>query len=382
MPILDGGSSVTVNWKFQAGGAVRSSTCHDGHNRVFFGSDDYNVYSVAEDSGEKLWEYATKGEVRSHCQVEAAADWDEIPTVYIGSDDGAVYGLLTESGEEKLSPFQTGAMVRNAPTVRMHVAINGTTLFTGDEDGTIHGWDVRANTERYNVPSLAQNNAAPLTPTYAFCGVVFAFKDGTIRNLSPHQFPGYEHDERDEICNGRDPIQWEFDTGSPIVAEPLTISDSFPRDIVAITENGNVFSVTLAGFTGRGGGEQRWTSAVGSDGAVYHAPMALSNDWTQLFICSSLGEVTALDAMTGTTNWKVTLPNTSCMHGGAAIDANEQIYMPTTTGIFTLSPTDGEILWEFNTDSAVTTSPSMTESGDLVFGTEAGEIFSITVKPN
>jgi outer membrane protein assembly factor BamB len=384
IPVLDASREVTVNWKFQANGAIHSSACHDGDNRLFVGSDDYSVYGVDESTGAKLWEYETKGEVHSSCQLEAGLDWDGIPTVYIGSDDGAMYALHASSGEEKLTPYQTGAPLRASTAVRMHVALNGTTAFIGDEEGTIHGWNARDGSERYRVPSLSASNAAPLTPTYAYCGIVFAFRDGTLRNLSPHHFPGYEPDDRDESCAGRPPIQWEFDTGRPIVAEPMTLKSvggGLPSGIATVTADGHVFAITLASFSGVGGGDQRFTTFVGGgDGEFFRAPMSMSADYTTLFICSSLGVVTALDNMTGELMWKVALPGASCMHGGAAIDGNKQIFMPTSQGIFVLSPSNGDILWQFPTSSAVTNSPSITEAGDLIFGTEAGELFSITVQ--
>jgi hypothetical protein len=85
IPELTKTSAVAVRWRFQSGAAIRSSPCMNGLNQVFFGSDDFNVYSLDEATGEQLWAYETKGEVRSSCQVEGIGSG--ISTVYIRSDD-------------------------------------------------------------------------------------------------------------------------------------------------------------------------------------------------------------------------------------------------------------------------------------------------------
>jgi outer membrane protein assembly factor BamB len=265
--------------------------------------------------------------------------------------------------------------------VRDHVAISGTTLFVGDSDGTIHGWDIRGDTLRYTVPNLSQNNAEPLTATYGYCSVIFGFRDGTIRNLNPHQLPGYDHDERDRVCQFHPALQWTYDVGGPMVVEPITISNPLPTSIIAISEAGHLHSISLARFLPIGGGEQKWTQFIGGNDAVFHSPLTLSLDWKTIYACSSLGEITSINSATGDVLWTSTLP-AGCGHGGAVLDGNGQLFVPTSGGIFAVQSEDGSVLWEFKTDSAVSNSPSITESGELVFGTAAGELFSITVVPN
>lgn len=79
-----------LQWRYQTGGAVRSSPIvADG--LVYFGSDDWNVYALDAITGLEVWRFRTRGAVRSSPRVDNGI-------VYIGSDDGYVYALDATTG--------------------------------------------------------------------------------------------------------------------------------------------------------------------------------------------------------------------------------------------------------------------------------------------
>ncbi|MFC1921201.1 PQQ-binding-like beta-propeller repeat protein [Chloroflexota bacterium] len=75
----------SVRWKFETGGAVRSSPVMTG-SAVVVGSEDGMVYAVDAATGEKLWDFATGDKITSS---PAVADG----VIYIGSYDGNMYAI-------------------------------------------------------------------------------------------------------------------------------------------------------------------------------------------------------------------------------------------------------------------------------------------------
>lgn len=85
-----GPTTLSLLWNFTTGGAVGSSpTIADG--RVFFGSQDKNVYSLDSQNGSFIWKFPTNSRIQSSPAVSNGK-------VYIGPDDGNVYCLNANDG--------------------------------------------------------------------------------------------------------------------------------------------------------------------------------------------------------------------------------------------------------------------------------------------
>jgi len=112
-------------FKYQTGNDVRS-TPSLGYGKVFFGSNDCQIYGFSQ-FGVKLWNYTTDGAVRSS---PAVADGK----VYVGSDDGHLY-VLDESGGNLLDKFYIGHPIESSP------AVDDGKVFVGSDSGDIHAFN-------------------------------------------------------------------------------------------------------------------------------------------------------------------------------------------------------------------------------------------------
>ena len=82
-----------VKWKFPTGNRIISSPVID-NKRIYFGSDDGNVYAVDAESGRQIWQHSTRGPVPSTPAVVNGV-------VYVASYDGGFYALNAETGGVK-----------------------------------------------------------------------------------------------------------------------------------------------------------------------------------------------------------------------------------------------------------------------------------------
>jgi glucose dehydrogenase len=82
-----------VRWKFATGDRIVSSPVID-NKKIYFGSDDGNVYAVDAETGRQIWKCATKGPVSSS---PAVANGIVCATSY----DGKLYALSSETGVVK-----------------------------------------------------------------------------------------------------------------------------------------------------------------------------------------------------------------------------------------------------------------------------------------
>jgi len=88
-----------VKWRFPTGNRIVSSPVID-NKKIYFGSDDGNVYAVDAENGRQIWQRSTRGPVRSTPVVVNGV-------LYVGSYDGNLYALSSETGALKWK-FPTG----------------------------------------------------------------------------------------------------------------------------------------------------------------------------------------------------------------------------------------------------------------------------------
>ena len=88
-----------VKWKFATGNRIMSSPVIE-NKRIYFGSDDGNVYAIDAETGRQIWKRSTKGPVPSTPAVAGGI-------VYITSYDGNFYAFNAETGALKWK-FATG----------------------------------------------------------------------------------------------------------------------------------------------------------------------------------------------------------------------------------------------------------------------------------
>ncbi len=135
---LDGESGRKL-WRYDAGSAVVSSPAI-GHGFVFIGTRDNRVIAVDRQTGSAVWQVPTGPDIPWEWGHEG---WDYFTSspavvgqkVLIGSGDGGVYALSALSGEQYWR-FQTGGKVRSSPAVFDDV------VYIGSADGSLYALDL------------------------------------------------------------------------------------------------------------------------------------------------------------------------------------------------------------------------------------------------
>jgi outer membrane protein assembly factor BamB len=118
-------------WQFNTRGEIRSNVCLDGEALILNGGDGL-LYKLSRKNGKVIWKFETKGEKK----YDFADYFHSTPVlynsiVYFGSGDGNVYAVDIESGTLKWQ-FLTGGIVHTTP------AIDNNKLFIGSFDGCVY----------------------------------------------------------------------------------------------------------------------------------------------------------------------------------------------------------------------------------------------------
>lgn len=174
-------------WTFKANGSIYSSAAYD-NGKVYFGSENKNVYALDSRTGNQVWAFATAGAVASTPVIydkklyvlsmdgrlyslnaengrlvwtfrtggEKRADiWDYYLSgpavkngiVYFGSSDNHVYALNSKSGK-LIWKFKTGNIVHSDPLIK------NDTVFIGSFDGGIYALDAKTGRKFWKFRSV------------------------------------------------------------------------------------------------------------------------------------------------------------------------------------------------------------------------------------
>jgi outer membrane protein assembly factor BamB len=166
-----------VKWKFATGDRIVSSPVID-NKRIYFGSDDGNVYAVDAETGRQIWKCATKGPVPSS---PAVADGIVYATSYDGklyalnSETGAVKWKFATAGERRFEAKGLDGMQPKNQTIAdpfdiflsSPVAVKNTVYF-GSGDGNVYALDAATGEQRWKFKTSDVVHASP------------AFADGVL----------------------------------------------------------------------------------------------------------------------------------------------------------------------------------------------------------
>jgi outer membrane protein assembly factor BamB len=281
--------SGTLRWRFKTGSRVASSPAvSDG--LVYFGSYDGNFYALHASSGKLAWKFKTGGERRfegTHLHgslpapevmpdpfdvyLSSPAVWHD--TVYFGSGDGNVYALNAATGA-LVWKFKTGDVVHASP------AIDDGVVFIGSWDSYMYALDAASGKERWRFKTGDDqdiHNQVGIASSAAILDgtVYFGCRDSHL----------YALDEK----SGQK--KWAIDThGSWVIASPVVrdgkvyfaTSDSALFDEVDAKTGAVVFSVNFRGWP------------------TFSSPAVAEN---VAYVGSWAGTLTAIDLATETAIW-------------------------------------------------------------------------------
>ena len=123
-------------WQFPTAGQVRSRVCVD-QGRVFLIGGNGHLYCLDKERGTVNWEFRTEGE-RMYDQYDyfQSAPVLRLDTLFFGSGDGHVYALNSRDGS-LIWKYHTGNVVHGAP------ALYHDKLYVGSFDGNVYALHTR-----------------------------------------------------------------------------------------------------------------------------------------------------------------------------------------------------------------------------------------------
>lgn len=125
-PNSEGPTPLKLKWIYRTGDSIRSSAAIVG-GRVYFGSNDRNLYCLDADTGAKIWAFPTGDAVRSSPAVVGGK-------VYFGSYDYNIYCLDATTGA-LIWNYPTGYFVPESPNVvdgKVFIASNDNYMYCFD----------------------------------------------------------------------------------------------------------------------------------------------------------------------------------------------------------------------------------------------------------
>jgi outer membrane protein assembly factor BamB len=341
-----------LKWKFQTGGAVRSSPAVVG-DLVYVGSSDGRLYALERDSGKERWSFDAAAPIGSSPAVYAGA-------VFFASRDNVVYAVDRLSGDfiwwavmgEDL-PFEWGREGWDYYTSSPVVV--DSTLLIGSGDGHVYALDVETGAERWRFATEGRIRSSPAVAD----GVVYVGSaDGNLYAL--------------ELETGE--LEWRFETeGSALASADFGFDRKTIQSSPAVA-GGTVYFGSRDGAmyaVDAGNGELRWRVSEGpswmvsspavSDGAVYAG-------WSDALIFH------AVDASTGEELWRFDVGD-RVFSSPTVVGAT--VYVGTLSGqLLAIDKNTGQERWRYGLGEWIASSPTVAD-GVVYFGSDDGAVYAL-----
>ncbi len=332
-----------VKWRFNTGGAVRSSPVVVG-GAVYVGSADGHVYALDAATGKPRWRYRTGGPVHSSAAVADGV-------VYIGSDDRHLYALDAATGEPRWRFRRHHAPVRNAPGVAYGLVFAGFGTYGG---GGLSGIDAATGRERWRYRFRGMN-AGPTAPAFDAQTVYAPAAD-------IHLFAA---DLRTEYP------RWRIHGG--VCRAPLAVAGGL------VIQHGHGRVLALDRRTGM----QRWAQRGPRPRDVDRNPTAgPAVAGGVVYTCWRSGAVRAFNLADGQEVWSTATPKRQGTEFSEAIfsspaAAGKLVLFGCDDGrLYALDAVTGSVRWTFKTGGRVRSSPWVAD-GTVLVGSDDGFIYAL-----
>ncbi|MBM4016980.1 MAG: Pyrrolo-quinoline quinone [Planctomycetes bacterium] len=336
---------LTLRWRFQADGAIKSAAAIDpapldasGRDaRVFVGSSDCHVYALALADGRKLWAYKTAGGVEAAPLVLEGA-------VYVGSNDGVLYALDAATGTLRWE-YETGGQIPGGANWARSPQGDRTWILVGSYDMLLHCLD--AGTGQV-VWTHETGNYINGTPAVGGGRIVFGGCDALVHILSAAD-------------------------GSPVATVG---TDAYVAGSAALAD-GRIF---VANYQGRffciDLETQRILWHYGDDESPFYSSPAVGP--RQVVIGCGDNKVHCIDRGSGRSLW--TFATRGNVDSSPAICGNRVVVGSGDGRLYVLRLSDGRQAWSYEVGQPVTASPAVS-GGWVVVGGEDGAVYAFGPEP-
>ncbi len=344
-----GPTNLALLWNYTTNGAVSSSpSMADG--RVYFGSQDKNVYALDAQTGGFIWKYPTESRILSSPAISNGK-------VYIGPDDGYVYALDAEDGSLIWKTFAGGYVEANfASLVRIKSSptIVGGRVYVGSLDKKVYSLDAVNGNILWTYETLGYITSSP------------AVSEGAVYIVSQEPDSGmlYKLDAATGEVIWKKSLPYFVTLGggtdmhaSPVVAEGKVIVSSNMGAYYAIN------AVT---------GEIEWTFSDESARELIVCSPPYGNG--HVFLIDKYS-IVSVDIKNGKPLWYAFLNEELYV---SPTYADGKLYVVTDQrSIYVLNAANGEKLSRFETSSNSWSAPSLYD-GKLYVGNNDWNLYSLT----
>ncbi len=310
-------------WNYTTGNQVQSSAILY-ENRIYFGSDDGNIYCLNAESGKKLWNYTAQNLVQSTpCIFEGR--------LYIGASDFGVYCLDAITGEF-IWKFKANGPIVSSPLVVNNTvvvgsfdnyiyainALNGSlkwkyetgfeiwaspayadeSIYIGSLDGYFYSLWLENGTERWNFTTITDRWEKGIYSTCAILGdkLFFGSEDYNVYGLN--------------ITNGD--MIWYYETEGYVYSSPSINDGVLFIAGLGLRPNGELSAIPIVDPNGNGiiePGEVIWIERIndidgGSSPIVVDGKVIVGSNEGDV---GDDGKVYCFDEVTGVERWNFTI---------------------------------------------------------------------------
>ena len=320
-------------WIYTTGSYVWSAPAIVG-DRLYVGSNDWNVYCLNATNGSKIWSFHTGAGVGFSSPAVVGN------RVYVGSDNGVLYCLNAATGTLNWSNTTGGSIAFSSPVVASG------RVYTGSMDHSLYCFNAISGTKIWS-------NTTGEKITY--CAPAVA---------SNRVYVG-SHDNKtycfDAISGTR---LWNYKTGGTIESSPTI---AIGRVYVGSNDHklyclNSTTGISLWNFT-TGGGVT--CCPAFSDGRIY--------------IGSLDHEIYCLNATTGARAWNYSTGD-AVAYSSPAVACGQVFVGSDDKQLYCLDAVTGKFLWNYSTTSAVFGSPSVA-NGRVCVGSNDHQVYGIGIIP-
>jgi outer membrane protein assembly factor BamB len=317
-------------WAFDAGGDVRSSPAvdrtggpHEG--TIYVGSGEDLVsgdgrLSAISPAGALRWEFTPSG---SDNDVDSSPALDSAGKIYFGSDNANVYSL---DPNDRLSglPFPTAnewifPVVENVES-KPAISESRATVYTEAESFVLYALDSANGNLRWALDLdlfgfVSDDDLLESSPTIGPDGTIYVgSKDGRLYAVN--------HDDRLAALPFPASNEWAFVTGGPVRSTPAVDDNGTPGNsaddtIYVGSDSGRLFAVNPDG-------SEKWRFPdLGAIGAIRTSPIIDSNG--TIYFGSDDGRLYAVNAEDGSERWR-TDPAVGAIRSSPAIGPDGTIF--------------------------------------------------------
>ena len=314
----------SINWRYQANGAITSAPIIGKDNNIWFGTNNGRIYNLS----------------------------GSIPSIPINTQIVAMYMLNPQHTGKSIYqnnifspsnywqyPLFNTANLYVLPSFAMDVS---NALYIGSGDGYLHSINTVTNPGARNwqlqLPVITNSgidapNAIYTTPMISPYNIIYIGSNGGILYA----------------VNRDGTINWAYNTntGGPLQSSPIISS----RNIIYFASGSNMYAIR-DGITFP---YNDWVQPYSTDGAIYSSP-ALSTDEMTVYFGSTDGYIYAVNTLFGTLKWRFStndgVPLIHPIYSSPAVDASDNIIIGNGSYmngvLYSLSPTNGAKNWDFS----------------------------------